>query len=623
MQWQGIIVEGNPTQAQTYSSTTGRYTNQGYVISNGGKILNAQTAISIGNADGTMGGGVAVVDYVIFRNNHTGVKLQSSNTNNSLNNCAVRGCNFDNQYPVKNGVAYQAPRTHIMLKDIKTFAVTAGGGNIANNIFNSNISNNWADNTSKGTGVLSYNSNVALDNNNFGTLLYGVDIYNTATLLNTFIKNNRFSYTPTGGTTRYTTHGIKIEGGAYANINKNTFTIPQDGKGIDSKLHTNALITENTFTNAGSTISTGVLATDNTTGLSEVYKNTFNNLKQYAVESKQNNTGLKIDCNTFAGNKIDINVTNGNLRIQGDCDVNTQENPSANLFTTPCGTGGIMNIILGMNVPNVNYRKFNNYTLSSSCAPSVVIQNCTENFDPTFHCLTKLTTGGGTANRTANNNMRTAEQDENIRIRQLLEANNIAEAYNELIRTNTESAMYNLMRQNITNPEASNYARSMDKKKKNKEKWLQLCTDTQSPEYINTLQALSIEQLYNTYPDTNEINIEIQVLYANLNKVQLLKRGGASSNNVKIESSNANEDKTLSPGLTLSVFPNPSHTNFTIVSNSDEVLDLEVIDNAGKIIQKNNFTGTTVFGDNLSKGFYFIKISNAQNKIFFKKIIKI
>ncbi|MDH7445930.1 DUF5060 domain-containing protein [Aquimarina sp. 2201CG14-23] len=77
----------------------------------------------------------------------------------------------------------------------------------------------------------------------------------------------------------------------------------------------------------------------------------------------------------------------------------------------------------------------------------------------------------------------------------------------------------------------------------------------------------------------------------------------------------------ISDGFTM--YPNPTNSSFTIDGLTQEMYHLKVINAAGQVIFKTTVSNTRnkVLTNNLSKGIYFIKISDDQNEISKKLII--
>ena len=100
---------------------------------------------------------------------------------------------------------------------------------------------------------------------------------------------------------------------------------------------------------------------------------------------------------------------------------------------------------------------------------------------------------------------------------------------------------------------------------------------------------------------------------------------GAPLNSTVVSTSNAqqqviNEKQQIATEFILKASPNPSSSQFTLKiesGNTKEILNLRVVDVFGKVIEvKNNiFAGQTLqIGNNYRPGFYFVEVTQGNNK---------
>lgn len=359
--WDGIEVQGNPSQAQLANL-------QGKTIISTSTIKNARTAISTKAMLGLniidwahTGGGILQIDESNFINNQRSIEMmryQAYNSNGTPTNEAsyIYRSEFKTLSNLKDyGVV---PTAQISLWDVNGLKIL--GNNFISELQSTNINEN-------GIGVYSINSKFVLNEyctsiqtqdipcpaanttaSVFEGLYCGVYVNNTFDLSSAQIKNTSFNNN---------LYGIRLEGSHNNYITKCNFNIPlayipEKSKyafGIYSKLSSFKINTDNEFQNTGYSLqgsitpgkNMGIFIQDSelSSGISQITGNTFSNLN-ISIQLGGKNIAL-IDCNTFehAVGGTDIHVPNGTLNDQYFTNINQQNQsllPLSNKFISSC-----------------------------------------------------------------------------------------------------------------------------------------------------------------------------------------------------------------------------------------------------------------------------------------------
>ena len=336
--WDGIEVQGNPSQAQLANL-------QGKTMISTSTIKNARTAISTKAMLGFniidwahTGGGILQIDESNFINNQRSIEMmryQAYNSNGTPTNEAsfIYRSEFKTLSNLKEyGVV---PTAQISLWDVNGLKIL--GNNFISELQSTNINEN-------GIGVYSINSKFVLNEyctsiqtqdipcpaanttaSVFEGLYCGVYVNNTFDLSSAQIKNTSFNNN---------LYGIRLEGSHNNYITKCNFNIPlayipEKSKyafGIYSKLSSFKINTDNEFQNTGYNLqgsitpgkNMGIFIQDSelSTGIAQITSNTFNNL-DISIQLSGKNIAL-IDCNSFehAVGGTDIHVANGTINHQ-------------------------------------------------------------------------------------------------------------------------------------------------------------------------------------------------------------------------------------------------------------------------------------------------------------------
>ena len=65
----------------------------------------------------------------------------------------------------------------------------------------------------------------------------------------------------------------------------------------------------------------------------------------------------------------------------------------------------------------------------------------------------------------------------------------------------------------------------------------------------------------------------------------------------------------------LSIFPNPAHSKFTIITNTSSKGTIQVTDQVGRLVKQETYSQVSPTFDcsNLPKGIYFVKVTDSAN----------
>ncbi len=230
-------------------------------------------------------------------------------------------------------------------------------------------------------------------NNYRGILLSNVN--------NSLIINNTFEV-PDIPTTSYNAYGIYLEDCDNYHVENNNFT------------------TFGSYDDA-SPYNAGIYVVNNSDAVTEVYRNTFDELEA-GVRVQTENSKLQIKCNTFNSiiEKHDIYVTNtGTLGHQGLCLSNFYacpirvNSPAGNTFSFDCNnTQGDFKIYSGH--PELKYRHHSETSYTPSCYTTgvtyITLQPCTYTHDLGSECVACMSTlpEGGTGFRLDGSNATSA-----------------------------------------------------------------------------------------------------------------------------------------------------------------------------------------------------------------------
>lgn len=97
---------------------------------------------------------------------------------------------------------------------------------------------------------------------------------------------------------------------------------------------------------------------------------------------------------------------------------------------------------------------------------------------------------------------------------------------------------------------------------------------------------------------------------------------GGSRPQLRLDNIEVTSDQTVGLSETLadksnllSIFPNPAHTEFSLITNSDSKGNLQVTDQIGRLVMQKSFNHVLTSFDcsNLPKGIYFVRVTDNSN----------
>lgn len=229
--------------------------------------------------------------------------------------------------------------------------------------------------------------------------------------------------------------GILLSNVNHSVLISNTFEVPDipttslNAYGIYLEDCSHYQVENNNFTTFGtyddaSPYNAGIYVVNNSDAVTEVYRNTFENLEA-GVRIQTENSKLQLKCNTFSSviEKHDIYVTNtGTLGTQGLCLSNiypcpTRVNsPAGNTFSFDCNNSeGDFKIYSGH--PELKYRHHNETAFTPSCyttgATFITLNSCSYSHDMGGGCIACQSTlpEGGTGFRMDGSNVPSTARD--------------------------------------------------------------------------------------------------------------------------------------------------------------------------------------------------------------------
>ncbi|MEX1003118.1 MAG: T9SS type A sorting domain-containing protein [Crocinitomicaceae bacterium] len=264
-----------------------------------------------------------------FINNRVGVSFRGLTI--IPNNSTVYDCNFICNAPLIHPYKYDGEGTDVFVRltRVKNPLITANNftGNTAFSI------------TKRGTGILSFDASYIVESaqtgfvtpftpktpNIFTDMSKGIDIYAKGGAQSVVtITDNRFNNVY---------QGITGGGNNFDEISYNRFNTPAGDPLFNSwamflQTSSGFLVSQNTMNTVGTNAYTfGVIGSDVTLTMGEIYKNNFNGSYQSGTQAEGDvNDQLQIDCNTYNGtNTYDWTVLTPTLADQGVCGTNGEE----------------------------------------------------------------------------------------------------------------------------------------------------------------------------------------------------------------------------------------------------------------------------------------------------------
>ncbi len=347
--WHGIEVWGNSNAAQdTY--------HQGWVIlKNGATLENAEQAVATikndnNTSDLTYAGGIIQADDSHFKNNTYSVMMfpypmYYPNFALEDNKSYFKNCTFD--YDSSYYYFSNYPVTHVNLQEVT-------GVLFINNVFENNVSLDFAPAGKRGVGINGWNAGFKLLNdgntptgNVFNNLDYGVQTFSYYGAHRTIIiDHSEFNQNLTG---------CYLGAETYASVTNNTFNITtgfsyssDDYCGLYLDAGTGFHVEENEFysdysPNIGNHNYIAIGAVINNSGPENnmIYNNYFHGLDYATLAQNKNrsedgSTGLQILCNDFNNNYQDISVTwDGNPSLMNG--IAEHQGSAATEVTAPAG----------------------------------------------------------------------------------------------------------------------------------------------------------------------------------------------------------------------------------------------------------------------------------------------
>ncbi|MFT7158003.1 MAG: hypothetical protein ACI8Q1_003029, partial [Parvicella sp.] len=375
--WQGVFVLGNPSVDHTQPQNHGRLE-----LYNSSEISHAYRGVALYNRDNNgdilfnTSGGILQARNSTFRNNGKDVEFIPFAFDNL---CTFNNCNFITDTQLPNGTASDA---HVSLFGVKK--VSFIGCNFENS------TGSLYDNSQKGDGIRSYNSNFYIDQR-CGSLTFpcptGSQIPTTFTNLTHAVvaeaSNRIYSFSMKNSHIDHCVQGVLARGVDYFVFRNNLIDlgVPVDpvtwSYGLYIQNGTGYAVEENEF--IGSSAPNGnflnydgiIVNNSNNNGTSQdvnsVYKNSFTNVNEAVMSMNynvgvdgnsdfNNSSGLKLKCNDFTNSgKADIGIqsSGGISPIQGSC--KGFESGANNDFSLPVGFIGDFWNGTNANVSDVNY----------------------------------------------------------------------------------------------------------------------------------------------------------------------------------------------------------------------------------------------------------------------------
>lgn len=327
--WEGIFVEGNPSQHQSANY-------QGVVeLRNGATIENARCAIRTALPGDTIAttGGIILATDAIFRNNARAVEFLPYADHVSATAVRANYSHFSNcTFTVDNDNHFSAAgadfNAHVRLAGVKDVRFTGCSfGNTATN------------GTNRGRAIFSQNAGFVVGTqcgapSNMSTSCECPETYATrstfsgfATAIEAGTSGNQYAVTVNEA--QFATNGtaIAINGSSHATITRCDFDltyIPVQSMRMNAGLYLNACtgykVEQNDFHKNYNPLlgnnTVGVRVNASGTDDNVIYRNTFTNMG-YAVYAQGVNggsrpiTGLEVKCNEFSGNSYDVYVAAG------------------------------------------------------------------------------------------------------------------------------------------------------------------------------------------------------------------------------------------------------------------------------------------------------------------------
>jgi hypothetical protein len=75
-------------------------------------------------------------------------------------------------------------------------------------------------------------------------------------------------------------------------------------------------------------------------------------------------------------------------------------------------------------------------------------------------------------------------------------------------------------------------------------------------------------------------------------------------------------------GNSITIYPNPTNSTLFIKSETNNLLQYQILNAIGQTIQKENVKGNSIDASSLQKGIYFIQVKDEKGKLFITKFIK-
>lgn len=431
--WFGVQVYGYETEAQSPISNS----QQGVLqMQNGSKIERAYKGVTLGRFNqhinypyvpsgpvNGFGGGVVTADNSSFVDNIQDVHFRPYTYQNINNRSVFRNCSFVTESELNTTFTFE----HIWLNGIQGVLL------LGNRFENEHAS--FYGVGQKGIGIVAVDARFSvlplcltptqfpitpctnLQPNTFQALRTGIRITSSNPLRTALIDKNDFIDND---------YGVVISSADFATVTRNHFEVSKNVNTPTINAHAGVVVRfsrgykveENYFTDfndpaiIGPAETRGVVVQNSGETYNEVYNNTFRDIAigvqtegingelNPQLISANGTPGLQIKCNTFIKDMYigDIYVASGRIaRFQGYCATGIL----ANLFTSPAGNlfdqsnlGGVNDIELALGVSPIRYYHHNTPTyIPLNYTSTVDPFSCSQQFDPTKHCLSKINDG--------------------------------------------------------------------------------------------------------------------------------------------------------------------------------------------------------------------------------------
>lgn len=136
---------------------------------------------------------------------------------------------------------------------------------------------------------------------------------------------------------------------------------------------------------------------------------------------------------------------------------------------------------------------------------------------------------------------------------------------------------------------------------------------TEKPSTVHNFEISEVKKLYFT---SGKVQIETRDAFVNefdIANIQNIRFGEVPILNLDVFKSDFEE---------IVVYPNPVHSDLSIVSHNKEIISIEIMDTKGNVLKKLNTSEQTINTEDLPSGLYFAIIQLQDNTLKTAKFIK-